>query len=36
MIDKIVEMLAAYLDPEQTSRIQTVHLVIEKREVRPV
>jgi hypothetical protein len=29
-------MLAAYLDPEQTSRIQTVHLVIEKREVRPV
>jgi len=36
MIDKIVEMLASDLDPEQTSRIQTVKLMIEKRVVRPV
>jgi hypothetical protein len=36
MIDKNVEMLASGLDPEQTSRIQTVQLMIEKRVVRPV
>lgn len=36
MSDKTVEMCAPDLDTEQTNRIQTVELMIEKRVVRPV
>jgi len=36
MIDKIVEMNAPDMDPEQSNRIHTMQLMIEKRVVRPV